>query len=98
LIHVAERETKVAFLVARGNIGSITDKAGLERHEAELGVTSDEKLQELQVRLDWGREKEPFALRAMRNTAAQLPEFARFFADTYLMETGFTSCGGGCVS
>jgi hypothetical protein len=102
MLHAVPRTTKVAFLAARKAIQSIADKAGLDLHEAELGFTSNEDMQELQVRLERGREKEPFALRAMRNTLLRKVQGTAyhdfFFANTYLAETGFTSCACGYVS
>jgi hypothetical protein len=76
------KTTKIAFLVARRAISSITDKAGLKRYAAEVGPVSDEDLEELEVRLKWGKIKEPFAIRAIdaepitqhARTAPILPE------------------------
>jgi hypothetical protein len=91
------KTTKIAFLVARRAISSITDRAGLKRYAAEVGPVSDEDLEELEVRLKWGRVKEPFAIRAMKNQLYNMPELHQFFRDTYVVETGFTSCANGCV-
>jgi hypothetical protein len=86
---------RVAFLVARRAITSITDKEGLERHEATKGSTSDKDMQELEVRLEWGREKESFAIRAMKNLLHRIPGQEDIFKHTCIMETGFLSCANG---
>jgi hypothetical protein len=91
------KTTRVAFLVARQAINGITDQDGLQRHEAEVGVTSDEDMQELEVRLEWGREKEAFAIRAMKNLLHSIPGQQDLFKRAYIMETGFTSCANGCA-
>lgn len=63
-----------------------------------MGETSDEEMQALEVRLDWGRVKQAFVIRAMKNQLHNLPELQEFFKDTFIIETGFTSCANGCVA
>jgi hypothetical protein len=95
--HADVKAMRVAFLVARGTITSITDKDGLQRHAAEIGTTSDAELEELEVRLEWGREKEAFAIRAMKNLLHCMPGQEDIFKHACIMETGFVSCANGCV-
>jgi hypothetical protein len=88
---------KVAFLVARQALSSITDKEGLRRHEAEIGTTSDKEMRALKVRLEWGRQKEALAIREMKNLIHRVPGQEDLFKDACILETGFTSCANGCA-
>jgi hypothetical protein len=44
------------------------------------------------VNMEWGNEKELFAIEAMRRQLLKRPELKDFFEGTILLETGFTPC------
>jgi hypothetical protein len=88
------RAMKVAFLVARGHLQGIMDTEGFRQHSDTLGGSSaDHEIEHLRISLQWGIEKEAFALAAMKKHLAQVPHLRSMFRDSELQEIGFTPCG-----
>jgi hypothetical protein len=92
-----KQSVKTDFLVARGAIQGITDIKGLGNHATEVGDYSVRQIEYLKVCLDWGREKEGFAVSAMKRILSSIPRYKDFFDNSVLLETSFTPCTAyGC--
>ena len=78
-----------SFLIARGEVGGIEDSEGLLKFCGILGEPQDPE--QLKVNLDWGKEKESFAILAAKRKLLALPSEEVRETDE-IWETGFTSC------
>jgi hypothetical protein len=77
------------FLIARGDIAGLEDEAGMKAFAHLLGEPQD--AEQLRVNLEWGKEKEPFAILAAKNKLIELKSEGVRSTDE-IRETGFTSC------
>jgi hypothetical protein len=78
-----------SFLIARGDISNLEDEEGMKAFESILGEPQD--AEQLKVNLEWGKEKESFAILAARNKLIEL-ESEDVSTTDQIRETGLTSC------
>lgn len=78
-----------SFLIARGDIANLEDDEGHRRFSHVLGEPQD--CDQLKVNLEWGKEKEYFAILAAKKKLSELQSEGVKDTDQ-ILETGFTSC------
>lgn len=78
-----------SFLISRGDVASLEDSEGLASYSDLLGAPQDED--QLRVNLEWGKEKESFAILAAKRKLVQLSS-ENVCSEDQIQETGFTSC------
>ena len=88
------RNIRIAFIVAKGLATGLDDVEALNKHLKQCGMEelSEHDVARTTANLQWGTQKEPYALKAMKSHLPKVDSVNEVIHGTYLRETGFMPC------